>query len=408
MRSPHQGRFFVPSVKWTVAVQQKMVFFLTAKDVTKIKKTVFLFSLLVLSFLPQMNIWSGTPTNPDPTGMLDASLLTVEDPTVVPNAAVLAVASATLEISKACTIESKNHLNLGNHSEAPLKQSLARIIILQRGGGYKLEVLLQHYLHVLAFDDIVVIDNMSDDSQTLDLLNLYSKQGIHLWKCDADYKHTQGMMVTHVTRWAAPFSDFVFPVDVDELLGVRVTFNESPSTNKTNYHPIHNKQPTEPTVLVWNKQVFDDALSYIDTKEGKMLKMGVANPIPPACDYDPEDKNYTKVSITPQQFSSDSVSVAFQQDVCRTKYANVGEPYCFSKSFAVGKDFYETEDGNHKILEQVEQSPNAPGCIDVFRREQAANRDSKVAKRDIHYDQCEQKVGDGESNKTEQGKQGVK
>jgi len=272
-------------------------------------------------------------------------------------------------VERACYIQSRNHLNFYNSSEPALTQSLARIVILQRGGGYKLEVLLQHYLQVLAFDDIVVIDNMSEDSRTIDILNSYSKQGLHLWKCDADYRYTQGLLVTHVMRWAAPFSDFVFPVDVDELLGVRVVNNDPASTTKNKYRPISVKQPPEPSFLVWNRKAFADALGLINTTAGKMLKMDYAMPLPPSCKYDPDDDPYTKASVTPQRLSSNddnTISAAYHQDFCALKYANLADMGCWSKSFAMGKDFYETNDGNHVIgthQHMIHQNEFAP-CLE--------------------------------------------
>lgn len=145
-----------------------------------------------------------------------------------------------------------------------LKKSSARVVVLEKGGSFQLEIFMKHYSQVFQWEDIVVIDNMSKDPHTLNLLKAYSQKGVHVWKCDTNYQFVQSAMVTHVMRWAAPHSDFLFPVDVDELLGVRVT------TNAHNVsQPIATANPALPTSVGWNQEVFRSALGLLKTAEGK-------------------------------------------------------------------------------------------------------------------------------------------
>jgi len=227
-----------------------------------------------------------------------------------------------------------------------LQKSLVRIVVLQKGGAFQLETFLKHYSQVFPWEDIVIIDNMSEDPTTLDLLSAYSQKGVHVWKCNAKVQYMQGAMVTHVMQWVAPHSDFVLPVDVDELLGVRVTTTTGSGTQE----PIASANPPLPTSVVWNPQAFSSALMLLDTSAGKQIKMSVVNPIPTACQYDPDDdENNSALPTTTISSSTSPLSNDLQRDFCHLKYAKFTPMECRSKSFVMGKDFLNADEGNHHI-----------------------------------------------------------
>lgn len=205
----------------------------------------------------------------------------------------------------------------------------ARIFIFQKNGVHQLQTVLHHYRHVLPADSIVVLDHGSTDAWTTQMLNHYGQTGIHVWSCEGDWAH-KSTMLTMVMHAYAEQSDFVFPFDVDELLLV----------------PVAN-EPKAP--LTWDTHHFYNALKELDDAKtsGKPFKVEHSWPRPSDCHYGESSHSLNRNASTQQ------VSTAFfPSPLCEVRYL-VREPElrwnCMSKSFARGRDFIQTDSGNHFV-----------------------------------------------------------
>jgi Glycosyl transferase family 2 len=197
--------------------------------------------------------------------------------------------------------------------------ALARIVLFQRNGGKQLSAFIRHYLHVLPADALVVIDHESDpESWTSSLLNHFAAQGIHVWKCAGSYEFSREYMWSKITSVYKDDSEFVFPVDVDELITVPVQGGN-----------------TEQDGLTWGRNTFYEALTDLKEKfSGKAFKFELAEPIPADCHF--------------------SASASFPSPVCELEHVNrrlAGSRWgCMDKCFARGRDFVKTDLGNHYLV----------------------------------------------------------
>ena len=203
--------------------------------------------------------------------------------------------------------------------------SMARIIVFQKNGNKHLQTLLLHYLHVLPPDAIAVIDHDSTDSMTMSLLSMYGDLGVHVWHCSGpfDWKWLMWSMVTHAY---ANFSEFVFPVDVDELIAVTGD-------------PFGDAD----VPFSWNANSFYRALTFMN-ETGRTAKMETLIPLPHDCHFLPRDSNNSvrsNVSFFPSPVCS------FQHAIRRPLEARWG---CMDKSFSRGRDFVQTDTGNHFLV----------------------------------------------------------
>jgi hypothetical protein len=193
-------------------------------------------------------------------------------------------------------------------SKPSLQNTIARVFIFQKNGGTQLLTALSHYLYALPPDAIVVIDHDSYEPASKELKK-YVSQGVHLWKCSGN-KNAKGPMWSAVIDVYKNYSEYVFPVDVDELITVQ-NFDNS---------------------LHWNTSILHHALSELKGNlSGKPLKLLNSNAIPVDC--------------------FDTSETFHQSTFCQMKYApKQTRAFCMHKCFSRGKDFYSTDLGNHHLV----------------------------------------------------------
>lgn len=187
----------------------------------------------------------------------------------------------------------------------------ARVILFQRDGRDQLRDFVTHYTRVLPYDSLVILDHQGGDEYTASLLQQYGKLGAHIWRCTGDFKR-KAEMWTHVTRIYARDSGMVFPVDVDELLTVRVD--------------EHN--------LEWNGPVFQKAIGNL-ARDGRPFKMNWMESVPSECHVHMESVELATHGST------------YTSDMCDIQFVKKREVGCMDKTFARGRDFYNTDTGNH-------------------------------------------------------------
>lgn len=198
----------------------------------------------------------------------------------------------------------------------PSTSSLARMIIFQRDGGFKLQRLINHYLQVLDPHDLVIIDHLGKDPFTKSLLHEYHLQGVQLWQCHGPWEEKHAMW-SHVTRFYGNNSQFVFPIDVDEFL---VTYNENEA-------------------IEWSKSALQSALAMLEHK-GWPFKLMDYQSIPLDCGT---EFTNTKNNILPSEVSSHGKQ---HRPQCHVKVKRL-KTTCMSKTFARGTEFSSTDQGNH-------------------------------------------------------------
>jgi hypothetical protein len=92
---------------------------------------------------------------------------------------------------------------------------------------------------------LVVIDHLGVDHTTVQILSEYGALGVHVWHCKGAAKFKSNMW-SDVTRVYKDTSDFVFPIDSDELLSVM---------DETTPPPTH--------TFSWNQKTFDDEIESL-------------------------------------------------------------------------------------------------------------------------------------------------
>jgi len=195
--------------------------------------------------------------------------------------------------------------------------ALARIVVFQKNGARQLQTQMTHYLHVLPADAIVVIDHGSYPlGSTAVLLHQLAQLGVHVWSCEGAWAH-KDQMWSAVTNVYTATSEFVFPVDVDEL----ITIPEQ--------HDVIGGSG-----LLWDISNFYRVLSNLPDN-AKAYKMEHAEPVPADCTY------------SPQVDDVGSSSVCQLTHVARRPADRWS---CTDKTFARGRDFLETDTGNHVLL----------------------------------------------------------
>lgn len=195
--------------------------------------------------------------------------------------------------------------------------ALARIIVFQKNGARQLQTQITHYLHVLPADAIVVIDHGSDPrGSTAVLLNQLAAMGVHVWSCEGAWEHKDKMW-SAVTNVYTASSEFVFPVDVDELITIPEQHDHTGGSG-----------------LLWDISNFYRVLSNLPDN-AKAYKMEHAEPVPADCAYHPE------------------VDDVGSSSVCQLTHVNrrLADRWgCTDKTFARGRDFLETDTGNHFLM----------------------------------------------------------
>jgi hypothetical protein len=279
-----------------------------------------------------------------------------------------------------CRLQS-NHTTAFHHQHA-----LARIVVFQRDGGAQLADLMAHYSQVLEnMDAIILIDHQGTDPITASLLQQYDRMGAHIWRCDGPWKD-KATMWTNVVGVYAKDSDFIFPLDVDELLAIKQPLK----INNNNNNNTETVLPTpQSETLVWNKDAFVSALNRSALKsDGRAFKIETyqALPVP----FDCPTSIGTTIDVDAPTTSSPNNNderhhhhlPVTKGNLCRIGYLNrpaiipaiitsrnlkliqkfQSAPHRFScddKCFSVGKHFYKTDTGNHHLLTHTYQTVNA-------------------------------------------------
>jgi len=198
-------------------------------------------------------------------------------------------------------------------TKSALQQRDAVFVIFQRDAGERLRLAVSHY-SVIGFAHIVIVDHLGKPAHpTARLLGDYASKGIHVWRCEAPWRFKAKMWNEVISHYKT-FTQFIFPLDVDELILL--------------------KDPAG--ILKWDRIAFFDSLSLLKSN-GLPFKVERALLIPPDC---PDDTTID---------DSDSSS-ALSLSICRSRsLAKIGVQ-CNGKSFARGKDFLMTDRGNHILV----------------------------------------------------------
>lgn len=196
--------------------------------------------------------------------------------------------------------------------------SFARIVVFQKNGNKHLQTLLLHYLHVLPPDALAIIDHGSTDAKTLNLLKTYGDMGVHVWHCTGIFKW-KSLMWSMVTRVYAENSEFVIPVDGDELVAV-----------------TGDPYGDADVPFSWDSNSFYRALTSMNNT-GQPYKMEHVIPLPSDCHF---------ISL-----GNDTNSQFYPSPACNLRHAIRRPPQarfdCMDKTFTHGLDFVQTDTGNH-------------------------------------------------------------
>jgi hypothetical protein len=95
----------------------------------------------------------------------------------------------------------------------------SQFIVFQRNGGTKLDDLIIYYSKVVDFESIVIIDHLSKDHLTSQVLEKYIPLGIQVWSCTGPFI-TKANIWSEVTTEYKTTSDFMFPINVDKFVAV--------------------------------------------------------------------------------------------------------------------------------------------------------------------------------------------
>lgn len=210
-------------------------------------------------------------------------------------------------------------------------KDLATLVVFQSNGGYQLQRFLAHHEKVVGMERIVIIDHQSDrrlaDSLTEMLLDEYNALGSDVWRCDGPLEQ-KGEMWTRVMHQYVKSSQFMFPLDVDELIAVKVR-----APNDVDKATAVNGVMPQTESLSWNAADFKASLSKL-SDAGHMFKTEWGNILPVDCgEY--------QWNIT-----TNNNGAALRRPT--VKYVGrMKSPYLMSKVFFRSKDFYSTDTGNH-------------------------------------------------------------
>jgi len=213
-------------------------------------------------------------------------------------------------------------------SAAKHNMALARFIIFQRDTGFALERAVSHYASVVDYDSIVIIDHRGEDSLTANILERFASLGAHVWRCDGRWIQ-KAVMWSDVTGVYAPASQFVFPVDVDELYAI--------------------KGRTDNT-LRWDRAALFATLARLGN-DGRAFKSELSLVVPPEC--------------SPVFVSKQGRGKRHDGDFCRVRSVRPADVNCMSKCFARGSDFHSTDHGNHRMRTHANRilfNSNGPEC----------------------------------------------
>jgi hypothetical protein len=229
--------------------------------------------------------------------------------------------------------KTKNCVMLSNHTR---RDALVRVIAYQKDASFQLENLLVHYLQAVRYDEIVIVDNDGVDAKTKAIAEKYVNKGVHLWRC-AGTIFEKGELWTQVINVYKNDSQFLLPVDVDELMAIRVGVEPGePFTS--------NQNP-----LVWNRKALENELSKLPPSNGRPYKTLDAKPVPLDC-HVVNNRQQQNVLIDISDRSSLSLT-RHMGPLCKVETIYRPEKNatssCFAKNFYRGDEFRFTDVGNH-------------------------------------------------------------
>ena len=237
--------------------------------------------------------------------------------------------------SSSAITETEHCVLRSNHTR---RDALVRIVVFQKDGGMQLENLLIHYLQAVRYDEIVIVDQQGVDPMTTAIAQQYVNKGVHLWRCNGSMKE-KGEQWSEVIAVYKNDSQYIFPVDVDELLAIR-----------TNYEPGESFGPALSN-LDWNRKALEKELSNLPASEGKPNKTLDAKPIPLDCHVHGVPVLLEEEEKQVGHLQSQQQLTQHAGPLCKIKgmYRNSrkAKSGCFEKIFFRAKDFQFTDIGNH-------------------------------------------------------------
>jgi len=190
-------------------------------------------------------------------------------------------------------------------------------------------------------ENIVIIDHQSDrslaDSHTALLLEKYNNHGSDVWGCNGSFEYKQDMWSKIIHQYQEA-SEFVFPLDVDELIAVK-TARKLVVRNETNHHQHSNYKETEE--LSWNADAFKNALIRLPNSE-KPFKIEQGLTLPTDC-----GNIQWNTSLYSDVINHDFDPLGFTNNVKHVGRRRPRESSCLDKAFFRSQDFYSTDTGNH-------------------------------------------------------------
>jgi len=200
-------------------------------------------------------------------------------------------------------------------------------------------------------ENIVIIDHQSDrrlaESYSNILLETYNELGSDVWQCDGSF-HYKKEMWTAIIHEYTKSTGFVFPLDVDEFLTVKV--KKDPLNLRVNDTKEDKYEETEQ--LSWNAKDFTNALNKLPDSE-KPFKMEAGLALPTDCGdimWDANDYSLNAGAIHIDNTANET-DVDSLRESGRLKFVGrrrTRQSMCHDKSFFRAKDFYKTDTGNHQ------------------------------------------------------------
>jgi hypothetical protein len=185
-------------------------------------------------------------------------------------------------------------------------------------------------------ENIVIIDHQSDrslaESHTALLIDKYNNLGSDIWTCDGSFNYKEKMWSKIIHQYKEA-SEFVFPLDVDELIAVKTA--RKLVQNETDHQNFNQKEMDE---LSWNAEDFKNALTKLPNSE-KPFKLEQGRTLPIDCgDIQWNTSRYSAAVDDPLGFADNVKYVGRRRS---------RESQCLDKAFFRSKDFYSTDNGNH-------------------------------------------------------------
>jgi len=229
--------------------------------------------------------------------------------------------------------------------------NLATLIVFQSNGASQLQNFMAHHTSVVGTEHVVIVDHQSDrtlaDLETVALLENYNILGSDIWQCDGSFNY-KGKMWSEVIHQYTHSSEFVFPLDVDELITVKVKKGIQAAGTWDQY---------EDEILSWNANDFSNSLDALPDSE-KPFKFEQGDVLPADCGdpydkwqyYDREGKLRGVAINNTSVYSTTMISQYAKRPIQEVKYAGrrtARSAQSSDKVFMRSKDFSQTDKGNH-------------------------------------------------------------